>query len=575
MHVAALRTVVQGRPVARPRAMPRLEPLLLMAGTLLGFALRLPLLDRFPLHPDEAIYGVWALHLWRDDPLLLQHWPDKPPLFLWLLGGTLHFFGASQASARWLNLALSTLTIPIVGLIAGQLWGRRAALAASFALALNPFAISFAPTVFTDPLLVLAGSLALLAALQRRSAWAGLWLGVAIMTKQQGVLYAPLVIALLATQKIEKQNFVSLVASFVAGLALIVLPILYWDSLRWAVAPSPWDLSVRNYGALALVPISAWPERWQAWGELFWHLTASWPLWLILVVGSITVLLRQQHTGSIVWLPNWQLATGNWQLFFSLWSIAYLALHLVTTVQVWDRYLLPLVPMVALWIGWLAGRWQNAPSTKIFDLPANHLDRRGGFIPSMRVGEQRRYETAATAHKPSSHFLYAVLNVIMALALLPPAWSAARGELPVGGDHGAYAGLREALMWVRQNRPADTVLYHHTLGWQAHFYLYDDLAEGQVELRWFPHAVSLVDNAHKTPHRHKVWIEPDWSPVRDLALQARVRGLLVQTEARFGHFTVYELVLAPQPPCPWCVCAPRSPFPPLLLDGDGERSCRP
>lgn len=70
-------------------------------------------------------------------------------------------------------------------------------MATALAMTLSPFAISFAPTVYTDPLLTLAGSLALCAATFGRRFWAGLWLGAAMMTKRQGLLYVPLVVAVL------------------------------------------------------------------------------------------------------------------------------------------------------------------------------------------------------------------------------------------------------------------------------------------------------------------------------------------------------------------------------------------
>ncbi len=85
-----------------------------MLAMLAGLGLRLVLLDRYPLREDEAIYAYWALHAWGDDPIFLQVWPDKPPLYLWLLGGTFRLFGVSEASARWLNVACSTLLIPVV-----------------------------------------------------------------------------------------------------------------------------------------------------------------------------------------------------------------------------------------------------------------------------------------------------------------------------------------------------------------------------------------------------------------------------------------------------------------------------
>jgi hypothetical protein len=564
MDVAPVGVATATPPLARRWSLAHLEGLGLAGITLIGFALRLPLLDRFPLHADEAIYSVWALHLWRDDPLLLHHWPDKPPLFLWLLGGVLQLLGPSQAGARWLNLAFSTITIPVVAALATRLGGRRMAHFAALALALNPFAISFASTAFTDPLLVLAGNLALLLALQRRPFWAGCWLAVAICTKQQGVLYAPLVLGLLGTQNVETQNAerwnaerrtlerrttipVEFRSAFCAlrsallGLALVLLPVIYWDSLRWAVAPSPWDLGVRNYGALALAALVDWPKRLGEWGALLWYLAASWPVWLLLVGGSVGLSLARRR--STIALRGQKFATQGhfWPSPRSLlqptfllisWSSFYLALHLFTTVQVWDRYLLPLAPPLALWIGWLVARgWSGR----------------------------------ATLHQGLG------LALVMAL-LLPPAGRAAQGHLPMGGDHGAYAGLPAALAWVRQQATEGGVIYHRTLGWHYQFYLAAELAAGHYELRWFPHAVYLADNAGKTPHRRKFWIEPVWSPLRDLPVQAAVRGLTLQNQAQMGQFTIYEIIQPPANPCPWCACTLPTPFPLLVPAGAGELS---
>ena len=144
------------------------ERLFLISTILAGFALRLPLLDRFPFHQDEAIYGYWALYSRYIDPLFLKVWPDKPPLFLWLLSAAFNLFGGSAASARLVNIAASTLTIVVAATLARHWWGARAGMIAAVLLALNPFAISFAPTAFTDPLLVLCGLLALYAAARGR-----------------------------------------------------------------------------------------------------------------------------------------------------------------------------------------------------------------------------------------------------------------------------------------------------------------------------------------------------------------------------------------------------------------------
>ncbi len=520
---------------------PRLIALL----TLAGFGLRLVLLDRFPLREDEAVYGYWALHAWLEDLNFLTVWPDKPPLFLWALAAALRAFGTDAAGARLLNIGLSTLTIPVVAATARQLWGTRSALFGALAMALSPFAISFAPTVFTDPMLVLAGSLALLLALRGQSFWAGLWLGVAIMTKQQAMLYVPLIGgALLLTSRISARPLGFAALHFLAGLLLIVLPLLYWDSLRWAVAPSPWDLGVRNYGALALASPALWPARLAAWLPLLWELTASWTVWLGLGLlwligymgGHATTPVTPRRVAMIAGRPAHQLASTMpalgarrpipaWALpqpwtWILLWSAGFIVLHVVTTVAIWDRYLLPLTPILALL------------TAKLLDAALGHRARR----------EQ------------------ALIMLTALLLLFPPAWNAAQGGRPVGGDHGAYAGYDQALAWLDQEMTATgasrAVLYHQSLGWHHQFYLYDQLRSGQYELRWFPSTVYLADNAAKTPARSLYTIQPEWARARDLDAHLRMRGVTLAPRFRAGTMTVYELQRAPEPYCTWCLSRP-------------------
>lgn len=539
MHALSV-AAPQGRRTTDALAIPHIASLALTGLTLFGFGLRLYLIDRFPMREDEAIYSFWALHAWREDPLFLTVWPDKPPLFLWLLSATFQLLGASQASAQALNIALSTLTIPVVGVCAQRLWGVRASLVAALSFSLNPFAISFAATAFTDPLLVLAGMLAVATALRGRATWAGCWLAAAIMTKQQGLLYTPLIVSLLyfsswiSDFRLQhpphfafyiSHSALRTILSFIVGFSIPLFPILYWDSLRWSVAPSPWDLSVRNYGALALAPINQWPLRWHEWSGLAWQLVASWPVWGVLLggVGLTIAFTKGQEVGGRGQGADahWALRTPYFAQLLTFWALAFFAVHVATTVQIWDRYLLPLAPVVALLAGWLAGRWINAVSSRWLVV---------GLLAWM-------------------------------LLLTPPAVTAAVGGLPIGGDHGAYSGLTEAINWLAAEYPHNVALYHHALGWHYRFYLYDQVAAGAYELRWFPSAVYLADNAVKAPHRPKFLIQPDWAPVRDLPLHLAVRGLQLRQRQRAGHFTVFEIVQPLQPFCTWCACAAPQRFP--------------
>lgn len=507
----------------------------LIGVTLASFALRVGLLDRFTFHPDEAIYSYWALYGRHVDPLFLHVWPDKPPILIWLLGWLFELAGATPVMARLPNLIFSTLTVVITGALAQQWWGVRAGLLAALLMALNPFAISFAATAFTDPLMVMAGLLALYTAVRRRWFWSGLWLGVAIMTKQQGLLFAPLVLGVAIGEERGARHGAAVILHWLVGLLLVVAPVVYWDSLRWAVAPSPWDLGARNAAGFTLAPPEQWLPRLWAWLELAHYLLGAVWVWLLLLTAVIvsfclcnSVSLRRNHSlPTASPLPPAALLPAA---LLSVWAAGFLTLHVVTAVQVWDRYLLPLAPVVAL----------------LGALGAEKVLRRGEW--RVARGEGRRVRAL------EMQSVGALLLGMWLLLLTGSAIDAAQGRLPIGGDRGAYTGVEQVADWLTAQTDALPVVYHRTLGWHFAFLLFTPMQEGSIDVRWVPSAVQLADNAIKTPHRPRYLVETDWSPERNLSLQLAVRGLSAQQRLRAGRFTVYEIVKLTSPPASWRVC---------------------
>ncbi len=458
----------------------------------LALALRLPLLNRFPLREDEAIYGWWALTALLDDPHFLAVWPDKPPLFLWLQGIALQLFGATAPGARLLNISLSTLTVLLIGAAARRWWGVRAGLAAAAAAALSPFAVSFAPTGFTDPLLTVAGAALLAAAARQQWGWAGAALGIAVITKQQGLLFAPL-LALLLLLPVPGPAGAGRWLRAGRGALVVLLPVLLWDASRWAVAPSPWDLGAQNVGALTLAPAGLWLDRLAGWSVQLWYFVASpWVAAALVLLFFSALRSPSLHASALFFL-------------LTFWAGGFLLVHLLTTVPVWDRYLLPLQLPVALTIGWAAGRTSDQ---------------------------------------------LAPLVLVALLLMLPPAIAAARGQLPIGSDHGDYAGLEEAIAMAAGAEPGapavagSTVIYHQSLGWHLRFYLYAPAHRGEVAERWVANSAMLADDATKQPGKTLTLIEPVWAPLRDLPLQLASRGLEPTRIGRTGNFSVYAITPA-------------------------------
>lgn len=541
-----------------------------------GFALALRLLDHFALREDEAIYSYWALHLWHIDPYFLTVWPDKPPLFLWLLAGALHLWGASQASGRLLNIMVTLLTALVVGATARRLWGRQSGLVATALYLFNPFALSFAPTVYTDPLLVLTGQLAFFCAITGRRLGAGLWLAAAIMTKQQGVLYLPLIVPALWLQPAAQEKTtlsITMWLRFLLGILLVTAPIVYWDSSRWTVAPSPWDLSVRNYGGLELAALEQWLPRAYEWAKLLWYLTASWPVWLLLA-GVITVAFQirrpdgtlefrrdDYHSSSsklkCPYGTNTQDAlaapSSAMMCWLVLWCGAFLGLHITTTVQIWDRYLLPLAPPLCLFAAWAI--------TKVCRCGLQPHGLREHMCAWKRLPSRRTTAPTsfATGWKVQADWWLAVGGVGL-LCLLPPALTAARGGLPIGGDHGAYDGLTTVITRLQQKAPTDAILYHQRLGWHYQFYLFDKVTTGAYDLRWYPTVTYLAANAAQSPNRPRFLILPDWAPQPDLPLHLATRGLSLQPVTHLERMILYRIQNQPQTGCEWCRCQVHRPW---------------
>ena len=625
------------------------------AMVLVAIILRIiPWLTNFPLHRDEALYGYWArLIASGRDPLLVTPWVDKPPLVLYLLAASIKAFGASELALRLPGLIASLLLVLVTFGFARRAYGVRVALIAGGLLTLSPFAILFAPTAFTDPWLALWLVAAAWAALARRPFLAGLLLGLAVASKQQGMLGVPLVFALLivskqqtandpfgwhmaergeqkADQSPAKRSAIRDMLYAALGFALIFAPVTYWDSLRWVNRPSFWDRSVTTYGPLALAPLAEWPQRAADWasqiGYLFGLPVLSGLMLLIAAAVGVRAILalyaprqvrpkecptasspqsgnaksailrppyraggmrpgsgrhcegdspKQSHpqvrdcfgvatprnddvigsgstaqhrlqrtsneeshdrerdsslkvrrralsvadplrvTGIIEdTCPNSASLATRVDVILTVYIAGYLALHFAATFQPWDRYLLPILPWVCvlsargLVLGWegLGGRWKH---------------------------RQRLRAGAA---------------LVLVPALLYASWLGAAGRLPVGSDHGAYAGLDQAIDTLRKE-PADAVIYDRWLGWHFDFYLFD----APQERRWWGSGWKLAgdaaDTARTEPERAQWVVLPDWerSAVEDLHLPLASRGLALVEVRRIYRpdhtrsFTLYRI----------------------------------
>ncbi|GAB4275695.1 MAG: glycosyltransferase family 39 protein [Candidatus Promineifilaceae bacterium] len=400
---------------------------------LAGWWLRVPGLFANRFFADEALFATWARYIavWREP--FLQGLPvDKPPLLFYTQALFYPLFGPVTWAARMPNLLASLVLIAVTAVFVRRCFlQQETAVLAATLVALSPMAIQFSPTAFIDPLLtaLVMGSLAW----HKRPPLSGLLFGLALLTKYQALLFLPLLAAFAWLDSWHFRAIRQWMAGFLPTAALYLL----WDIGRTGTL-SLFQQQVSNYGGIRLAwSWELWP-RLVAWARLWWLAWGGWPL---LLVG-----------GALVLLPFWAKPTApkaavDWVL--GGFVTGYTAVHWLLAIPAWDRYLLPGAPLTAV----LLARFIMAAFPKRFN----------------------RYSL--------------IINCgLVVLFLLPGAWQARNGRLPIGGSPTADSGAQE-IAQLLYDAPYGTVLYDHWYSWQWRYHLFDR----RVYVSWLPYPAALAD----------------------------------------------------------------------------------
>jgi hypothetical protein len=446
--------------------------------SLSAWVLRLPPVMANRFHADEAWYGYWGLLIGRGrDPWLAGVPVDKPPLLPYLIAGSQALWGNSEFAVRFPGLAAGLVTVLLAAALAWAFYRDRwTATAAAIGMALSPFAILFSATAFTDPLMVALGLAACVAAARSRPGWAGLLVGMALATKQTGLVWLPLAIALqISNTKYQIPNTKSQIpnreyqlSSFapvqfaICHLLFTILCVMglvfVWDWVRIAQgAESFWRLGVARYGGLRLI----WPQELRArlwgWIGLMRYLFVSPVVNGMLLVGLPLLVWRSA-------VHRRYARESLTDVLLISFCLVYLLLLWLWAFPVWDRYLLPLVPLLAILLArvlrFLVG-WMEIVIGRLQPLV-------------LRLSSAVRHSPFVIRHLPFviRHLPFAICHLLFAICLALPAWNAAHSRYPVGGDHGAYDGIDEVAEFVH-GLPEGTVVYQHWLGWHHSYYLFD------------------------------------------------------------------------------------------------------
>jgi 4-amino-4-deoxy-L-arabinose transferase-like glycosyltransferase len=463
----------------------------------------LPLLDnRF--HPDEALYGTFARYIASGHVLLAGLVVDKPPLAFYLGGLSTLLIGPNELAVRLPNFFASLVSVALAWALARRVYGRRAAHLAAWALALSPFAILFSITAFVDPLLTAFLLWGLWMTVAGRDRWAALAFTLGFATKQSALMLAPLALALsllrlpfTATWRDAVRRLWRALWPMLIGFALVTLLLLVWDAVRHAPIGF-WQQGYSDNMPGRFIRANEVMPRARAWLDLLNYIAVSPLVNALFIIGLPALLLLNLRHPTRAALAD-VILTGYLLLFLgAYWLLAF---------NVWDRYLVPLVPFFALLLARLL--------TRPFESWSLNFE-------SLKFGS---------------------LLLGFGILLLPSAFRAAHSGYPIGGDHGAYDGVDDVARFVH-TLPANGVLYDHWLSWEFDFYLFDR----PLYISWFPTPEALTTDLQAFGRASpRYFVVPSWEGDAEMRAAAERAGFaftpLHTATRRDGStsFTVYQL----------------------------------
>jgi len=492
-------------------------------------------------HHDEALYATWALHIVSGQDVWLAETPiDKPPLSIYLMALFMWCFGPTETVARIPSLIATVLIVWLTYCLGNHWYDTKTGILAAWLVSLSPYTIAFAPTALTDPLLVCQILASCWFVSTRRMILAGLCCGLAWATKQQAIFFLPLIIgsglyplpdqagsnippALVRGKRLNfnRDNL----THFLLGSSSILLLLFAWDASRTDV-PNFLTHSANNYGGLRL-DLWGFSERLTEFVDLLQFATGSRLLNLLFLGGLLGVLLTRpfkrltstwQRKAISLWHPSDDNLTSGvsgispagrndrgshfYDWLLALFCLFFLLCHAFLSLQIWARYLLGLIPFLALLMA------------RILLLPhklARHLPIKGKVANCELEIENFNLQFIIDLT------YYVPLTLLLGFTLMQPIQDTIHGRYPLATNTASIQGIEQMVAYLQGNFGTNTTLYHHWLGTHWRFYLW----HYPYDLQFWETPDELADHAQP---QHLIAF-PAWRSETEARLTLSAKGL--------------------------------------------------
>jgi hypothetical protein len=335
-------------------------------------------------------------------------------------------------------------------------------------------------------------------------------LALGFASKQQALYYVPLILVV-GWAVDSRDGACCAPTSVLRKISLFALPTLItlvllviWDVLR-AQPGGIWGLAAANNNPGRFVRSNEILLRLLLWaGDAQ---TLAGPGWL-------TALLALLGIASFVWrilhVPRDYATLVD--VVLATYLLAYGWAHWLVAFNIYDRYLLPVLPPVALlmargvgWIKVLTQRREDAKSQRVFFL---------------------------------SRPLVVSILTLSVFALASAALDASEGRIHVGGDLGEHTGV-DALADYLNSRALGAIVYDHWLGWELGYYMGPWSDKRRV---YYPTPDALAADARLQPDpAPRYFPAPADQPVTPWLEALGDAGFTVSLTYDTPQFLVYEL----------------------------------